>query len=485
MATVNYIRETKQSIGAMNGVISYCVQEKKVYDERSGRRLVSGINCDGENAFTEFTATKKAYGKTDGMNFYHYVQSFSPNEEVTAKEVHRIGLEFAEKAWEGYEVLVTTHCDADHLHNHFVINSVGFKNGYKLRQNRQTLKNLRAFSDELCIKHGLSVMKPYEKNGSKISAREYRAAYKGQSWKFKLTADINFVMNRCMNREDFIRKIKRLGYEITWTKERKYITYLCPNGMKCRDIRLHDKKYLKGNMENEFNIRKKYARELGIGYADGEEQPGSIGARTDTVSADSLCDTGGAEKAGKPAAEGCNGVSAEAVSADRTAGDEGGTAGSHEGSNGYRGRLYEENGQTGDGGERKDGGADTADNSTGWEKSREIYFRLLRNSGGENERIEHYYDGLEEKDYEDIYSPNGDILDAFGLGVRGVLETGNLINDNPEDPDERRKRIKAQQNGANFGAVIGLVAGALSAISANGSADNEPTEDAEKPTLVI
>ena len=456
-----------------------------MYDERSGRRLVSGINCDGENAFTEFTATKKVYGKTGEMNFYHYVQSFSPSEKVTAEEVHQIGLEFAEKAWEGYEVLVTTHCDADHLHNHFVINSVGFQNGYKLRQNRQTLKNLRVLSDEICIKHGHSVMKPYEKDGTKLSAREYRVALKGQSWKFKLTADINFVMNSCKSREEFIRKMKRLGYEITWTKERKYVTYLCPNGMKCRDIRLHDKKYLKGNMESEFNIRKKYAKELSIGYANGEEQSDGIGAGTDAVPANSLCDTRGAEKAGEPTTEGRNGVSAEAISADRTVGDTGGTTGTHERPDEYRGGLYEKNGQTGYCGEREDGGADTADDTTGWEKSREIYFRLLRNSGEESERIEQYYNGLEEKDYKDIHNPNGDILDTFGLGVRGVLEAGNLINDGSEDPDERRKRIEAQQNGANFGAIIGLAVGAVSAITGKDNADNDMVEDTEEPTLVI
>lgn len=76
MATVTYIRESKQSISAMKGVIDYCCQDKKVYDEISNQRLVSGINCDGENAFKEFMATKKSYGKTDGMNFY---STFNPS----------------------------------------------------------------------------------------------------------------------------------------------------------------------------------------------------------------------------------------------------------------------------------------------------------------------------------------------------------------------------------------------------------------------
>lgn len=250
MATVTYIRESKQSISAMKGVIDYCCQDKKVYDEISNQRLVIGINCDGENAFKEFMATKKSYGKTDGMNFYQYVQSFSPEENITPHQAHEIAIEFAEKAWTGYEVLVATHCDAQHIHSHFVINSVSFENGKKLRQNPNTLKSLRVLSDEICRQHNLSTLVPYNKDGIKISTREYRTAVKGQSWKFKLMNDIDKAMNISGSKEDFINAMSIMGYSVTWTDDRKYITYQCPNKMKCRDIKLHNDKYLKGSMEN-------------------------------------------------------------------------------------------------------------------------------------------------------------------------------------------------------------------------------------------
>ena len=95
MATVTYIRESKQTVSAMKGVIDYCTQDKKVFDRQSGRSLVGGVNCNGKNAFTEFMATKGAYKKTDGINFYQYVQSFSPDESVTAEKAHEVALEFA------------------------------------------------------------------------------------------------------------------------------------------------------------------------------------------------------------------------------------------------------------------------------------------------------------------------------------------------------------------------------------------------------
>ena len=158
MATVNFIPESNQSISAMKAVIDYCLQQKKVADEDSGRRLVGGVNCNGENSFTEFMVTKNAHKKKGGITFYHYVQSFSPKENISAEQVHKIGLEFAEKAWPGHEVLVTTHTDAEHLHNHFVINSVHYENGNKLRQNPGTLNRLRTLSDSICNEHGLNIV---------------------------------------------------------------------------------------------------------------------------------------------------------------------------------------------------------------------------------------------------------------------------------------------------------------------------------------
>ena len=76
MATVNFIPESNQSISAMKAVIDYCLQQKKVADEDSGRRLVGGVNCNGENSFTEFMVTKNTHKKKGGITFYHYVQSF-------------------------------------------------------------------------------------------------------------------------------------------------------------------------------------------------------------------------------------------------------------------------------------------------------------------------------------------------------------------------------------------------------------------------
>ena len=247
MATVTYIKETRQHISAMRGVMRYCMREDKTWDEQSCQRLISGINCDGMNSILEFEATKAAHGKMDGINFYQYVQSFKPTENITPKQAHEIAMEFAARAWPGAEVLVTTHCDANHVHSHFIINSVNFETGLKLRQDPNTLKFLRLVSDDICMAHSFSTLPKYEGGGKKMSAREWRAAQKGQSWKFRLMYDVSDAMKKSQSKEDFIILMKRKGYEVKWTDERKDITFTCPNGMKCRGSRLHQERFRKTN----------------------------------------------------------------------------------------------------------------------------------------------------------------------------------------------------------------------------------------------
>ena len=166
MATVTFTPYKRQNAKVMRDVIGYCCQEKKVYDTESGLRLVSGVDCDGENAFDEFMTTKDCYRKANGVFFYHYTQSFSPDEDITRTEAHEIALEFARQAWPGYEVMVATHCDARHPHSHFIVNSVSYVDGKKLRQPPDTLIKLRKLSDDICQAHKLSVLDPYEGGGA-------------------------------------------------------------------------------------------------------------------------------------------------------------------------------------------------------------------------------------------------------------------------------------------------------------------------------
>lgn len=488
MATVTYIRESKQSISAMKGVIDYCCQDKKVYDEISNQRLVSGINCDGENAFKEFMATKKSYGKTDIMNFYQYVQSFLPEENITPHKAHEVALVFAEKAWTGYEVLVATHCGAQHIHSHFVINSVSFENGKKLRQNPNTLKSLRALSDEICRQHNLSTLEPYSKDGMKISTREYRTALKGQSWKFKLMNDIDKAMNISGSKEDFINAMSIMGYSVTWTDDRKYITYQCPNKMKCRDIKLHNGKYLKGSMENEF----RYRQEQYFGKSQTEEQQLADGDRATIGRNESNFDSVTGERGRTQSFENSNNLSAGAVQYDfknLNGRPDGGVSGENSGN---QQRQYENNlTELSDGAEESFGtdaernqvcaNADDRIYPTGWEDSRPVFEQNLAKRSGT--RISNSLSS------EKVNSADNIKIDSNNCAVLGSINSlaeslSRIIDDESEDEEERRKRIAAEQNGSDIGTLLGLTAGLIAgAISKEENIEYEDEEFDDSPTM--
>ena len=268
MATCSFIKESKQTAGAMGRVLRYVSQEKKTVD-LDGRKYLSGINCGVEVAQQSFMATKNLYGKASGTFFYHYVQSFSPQENVTPAQAHQIALELAERFFPGCEVLVATHVDAEHPHSHFVINSVHPDTGKKLHFTPKTLEQMRAVSDQLCLEHGLSTLKPYRQNRRTRGLRtgEYRAAVRGESWKFQLITTVEAVMELAGSREEFIREMERRGYQVRWETTRKCITYTTPTGMKCRDDRLHEEKFRKEKMEHEFRIRQHAAQQC-AGHAE-------------------------------------------------------------------------------------------------------------------------------------------------------------------------------------------------------------------------
>ena len=134
MATFTAIRNKKQTAGAMLGVLSYVAQGKKTMLD--GACLVTGSNCVPQASYLEMMTTKQRFQKTNGRQFYHFVQSFSETDDLTPQEVNAIGLELAQRAFPGYEVVIATHVDTNHLHNHLVVNSVSCENGRKLHQNR-------------------------------------------------------------------------------------------------------------------------------------------------------------------------------------------------------------------------------------------------------------------------------------------------------------------------------------------------------------
>ena len=237
----------------MKSVMRYVSQMSKTLWD--GQQLVSGIGCQPETAFDEFLSTKLLHHKDGGVMFYHMVQSFPKSADIDPRMAHEAARQLA-GYFEGCEVLVCTHVDREHIHSHCIINSVNFETGRKVHRADEQIQELRVCNDQICEELGLPKFQRDEQKHSRgMSNAEYYTAVKGESWKFELMRVIDDCMRYAGNREEFLALLRAEGYDATWTDSRKNITYVTPDGRKCRDSKLHMEKYLKENMEAEFGYR--------------------------------------------------------------------------------------------------------------------------------------------------------------------------------------------------------------------------------------
>ena len=388
MAIISFTNYKRgQTTGCMSAVMRYTMQDKKT--EFEGQQLVTGINCQPESVYADFMTTKRLYHKTDGVLFYHMVQSFPKGEAVDPVTAHAAALKLAEY-YEGYEVLVCTHTDREHIHSHFLINSVNFDTGRKLHIAKEQLQELRQRNDMVCKEFSLPVFQPREqKQKTKtMTIGEYHTAARGQSKKLQLMNIINDCMRHAFTREEFIALMESEGYKVRWEKSRKNITYTTPSGWQCRDRLLFGDKYLKENMEYEFRIRE----EIIYGRAVGEEP--SCTDSADHISADST------EHAATP------GTGADTYS--RSASHESGLGandersgytvvpcGSADGSVGERQQADVAASHTDAAGRSsEDGTPSGADDRTGWKAEREFFFSA-QNQTSQTASATRQYSGID------------------------------------------------------------------------------------------
>lgn len=255
MPIMHFINSKTQTAGGMKNVLAYVTRQEKTKSE--DKQYVMALNCSAPTAYEEMLATKNAYHKNSGRMYYHLVQSFPKGDGTPPELAHQIAVELAEKAFGKYECVVATHIDREHIHSHIVFNSVSFEDGRKYHSNGNTVQELMDMSDEICMRYGVTVLdKQLQKKKDVLSDREYRSAVRGESWKFQLMNAVTEVMKRAKSRKQFVFMMQQLGYGVRWEDSRKYITYTCPNGKKCRCAKLHGEKFAKEMMEHEFKIRR-------------------------------------------------------------------------------------------------------------------------------------------------------------------------------------------------------------------------------------
>ena len=290
MPIVHFINSRTQTGSGLKNVLNYVSKTEKTQSE--DRKYVTALNCSAPTVYEEFIATKNLYRKNNGRMYYHLVQSFPKGYDISPELAHKIAVEFSEKSFGNFECIVATHIDREHIHSHIVFNSVSFIDGKKYCSNTESVKKLMALSDEICLKYDIPVLeKPVFKKGSDtISDREYRCAVKGESYKLALMYVIDEMMKKAKSKQHFIKLMNQNGYLVRWEDNRKYITYTCPNGQKCRCKILHERKYTKEAMTLEFEIRLRLLEEIKQSGAErGQRQSGnSAFDDTGTARADAL-----------------------------------------------------------------------------------------------------------------------------------------------------------------------------------------------------
>ena len=124
-------------------------------EEKTNNKFISGKDCMPENAYEEMMAIKNMFNKTKGREKVHFVQAFSPNDPVNYEMAHEIALKIA-KRFREFQVVVATHQDTEHIHSHFVINTVNFNTGKKMQFSNKDLERLKQYSNKLCEEYNKS-----------------------------------------------------------------------------------------------------------------------------------------------------------------------------------------------------------------------------------------------------------------------------------------------------------------------------------------
>lgn len=193
-------------------VIDYAKNKDKTEKEY----YVTGINCEPDSAYEEMQDTKIFYHKEDKILAFHAYQSFK-EKEVTPELAHKIGVQLANEMWgDRFQVIVTTHLNTNHIHNHFVINSVSFKDGLKYYDNHTNYSIIRNLSDEICKEYGLSVLEEKLTKKKLNYDNFYKKSQYNDNYSNHAKRDLDLAIRQAYSYDDFLFLMKKLDYEITF-----------------------------------------------------------------------------------------------------------------------------------------------------------------------------------------------------------------------------------------------------------------------------
>lgn len=231
---VDYVRDktkTTRNPKSLQDAVDYALNREKTESDC----FETGLSCVCETAFEDMRDTVQRWQQADGVQGYHLVQSFAEG-EVTPELAHQIGVELAEQLLKGrFQAVVTTHLNTKHYHNHIVWCSVALDNGRKYHSNAKSYyTEVRARSDALCRKYGLSIIETKESEQSSMPYHVWLDEQENRpNWTSMVRQDVNEAISQAMTWRQFLQYLSQKGY--TFRFNRKYPT-LQPPG-KPRPIR--------------------------------------------------------------------------------------------------------------------------------------------------------------------------------------------------------------------------------------------------------
>ena len=213
---IAYVSDVEKTIEkfddeTLKALISYGVDDLKTEE----RKYVTAVNCTTDDA-SEIMASlnKQTQSKSDTVA-YHGYQSFAPG-EVDAETAHEIGVKLANELWgDNFPVIVATHLDHGHIHNHFALGATGF-NLKRYHDCNETYRMMREASDRLCLEYGLSVIKNPQR-GKTRHIGEIKAEQEGrQTVRGIIRRDMDIAIKHCLRMQEFYNLFQSLGYTLEW-----------------------------------------------------------------------------------------------------------------------------------------------------------------------------------------------------------------------------------------------------------------------------
>ena len=207
--TIEYVEnkdKTQIPISDLSNTIGYASNKNKTEEQF----YVTGINCDSISVYQDMMLVKKAYNKIDNIQGFHGYQSFKEG-EVTPDVAHKIGIQLANEMWgDEFQVVVTTHLNTNHIHNHFVVNSVSMKDGHKYNYSNHEMARLRQTNDFICKEYGLSSLE------EKVTRKKFDFSkyINHDNYSTRTQKDIDIAIKNSFNYQDFINTMKKMNYEV-------------------------------------------------------------------------------------------------------------------------------------------------------------------------------------------------------------------------------------------------------------------------------